>query len=211
MPEPKLKDPEEVEDEEEPADAADSEEETPTPEGGETTSDDDYEMAMADQGDIGDPDGFFDGVDADPETSGTTDASNFFDGTDSGSDGGSSDETKSSSPNELSPIAERANETVAKLGVFGLEDGPEKSKLEKEFLELSETVQFGTFTERTVIKHFDSDFSDIDPAWGMIGAALIIAAAVVYKRPDTDTKKIRSKVSGTLGNISLPMMNNDDD
>lgn len=168
----------------------------------EAPTEDEAEVAMTDVGEVGDPDGFFDGVDADPEgDENDTDAGDFFDGKES-----SSDDSQSSSPDEMLPIANRANATVAKLGVFGLDENEQKDDLHDEFLELAETVQFGTFTEKTVHKHFSEDL-DIDPVWGMVGASLILASAVVLKRPDVDTEEIKEKA----GSLPIPGFGGDDD
>lgn len=121
----------------------------------------------------------FDGVeDADPEETEVeeqeTDGSASLDG----------DET----------LAETINDGAARLAVIGLTDADfegnqTKNSLETELQETFEAFRLGYFGSRAAEKYVLSPSEDeIDPAWGLLGAAIMAAALTLMLRPDGDEK-----------------------
>ena len=106
-------------------------------------------------------------------------------------------------------LVEAINEGAARAGVVGLEDGDEKEDLEEEFTEVFETFKLGHFGALTFEEHIKQTDDDIDPVWGLVGAMLICAAVVVYKRPDGDDMIHNAKDS--LGNLNGLLGGNDSD
>lgn len=165
-----------------------------------SATDDEVDIAMATVDDVGDPDGYFDGVET--ETGGTTNDSPFDDIDDS------QDNNKSggqSSPDSIGDIAERGgmlasniNNGFARAAVIGIENEQEKQSLYQEFQETFSTFQLGYYGEQVVHEYLDPDMEDIHPVAGLVGAMLLCSAVVIYKRPDGDDliQTARHKVFG---------------
>lgn len=155
-------------------------------------TDEDVELAMATVDDVGDPDGYFDGVET--ETNDSTTESPFDDVDDStGSTGSGGGGNGGSSPSSIGDIAERGgmlasniNNGFARAAVIGIENHQEKDRLYQEFQETFATFQLGYYGEQVVHEYLDPDMEDIHPVAGLVGAMLLCTAVVIYKRPDSD-------------------------
>jgi len=134
-------------------------------------------------------------------------SSDLFTGTDDAkgdsSDDGESDDSSDDGDDaaELDALGERGesmeqaiNEGAARLGVIGIDGEDEKDDLETEFTEIFEAFRLGYFGSRFAEEYiFVSDDEEVDPAWGLLGAALTCAAVVVWLRPDGDEIADRAK------------------
>lgn len=157
----------------------------------------DVEMVQTDIETTGtDPDGFFDGVETDKDT-GEEAADSIFDGVegdDSGGGGGGGGDSAEAAETRSSGLAADINAGVARAAVIGLDDewttpnGEEKKKseLEDEFRETFEAFRLGHYASICAEEYLLMEAEDIHPVWGLLGASLICAAVIVYKRPDGD-------------------------
>lgn len=103
-------------------------------------------------------------------------------------------------------MEEAINDGAARLAVVGLDDDGEKEDLEDEFVEVFESFRLGYFGSRFMEEYvFTADDDEVDPVWGLFGAALCCTAIVVWMRPDGDEMVDRAKeaVEGIAGG-SLP-------
>lgn len=177
-----------------------------------TDEEEKVEMVQTDISTTGaDPDGFFDGVDTD--TGGGDTADSLFDGLDdddsSDSSDSSGDDSKEASETRSSGLASDINAGVARAAVINLddkwvtEDGTERKKtdLQKEFEETFEAFRLGHYASICAEEYLLMEAEDIHPVWGLIGAALICAAVIVYRRPDGD--QIVQKAKMKLGSTDL--------
>lgn len=166
----------------------------PEPSGGDAATDEeDVEMVQTDIEESGvDPDGFFDGVETDSGDDVEEAASSIFDGTDSSdSDTG---EVPEASDTRSGGLASDINNGVARAAVIGLDDewetpsGETRSKddLKQEFKETFEAFRLGHYGAICAEEYLLQDAEDIHPVWGLVGASLICAAVIVYRRPDGD-------------------------
>lgn len=190
----------------------DTDDETESPDEPDTTdadTDEDVEMVETDVASSGvDPGGFFDGV----ETDDTGDVGDdVFDGLDDGDD--SDDSSSSSSSGSATGsrkhgLAADINAGFSRAAVIGLDDtwetpdGGEKTKegLRQEFEETFEMFRLGHYGSICAQEYLQMD-EDIHPAWGLLGAALICSAVIVYKRPDGDDLLESTKLK--LGETNL--------
>lgn len=164
------------------------------------------EMVETSVGESGvDPDGFFDDVEKEATTG--DDVSQMFDGVDeSQSAGGSSSDSSPATMN----LADDINRGVARAAVIGLDDewetddGETQSKddLQTEFEETFEAFRLGHYAGICLEEYVLQDAEDIHPVWGLLGAALICSAVIVYRRPDGDQLIDETKLK--LGEASLP-------
>lgn len=163
-------------------------------------SDESVEIAETSVEETGqDPEGFFDDVDTD--TGSTVD--DPFDGLDEPEE----DESGSSSSSKSSKLAEDINRGMARAAVIGLDEEWEtddgetqkKTDLQTEFEETFSAFRFGHYASECAEEYLKVD-DDIHPAWGLLGAALICAAVVVYRRPDGD--KVIDTVKEKSGRFS---------
>lgn len=153
-----------------------------------------------------DPDGFFDGVETD--TSGDVVDDSLFDGVDDGDSGSSDDGPKEAAGTRSSGLAQDINAGVARAAVIGLDESWEtgsgekkKSDLESEFRETFEAFRLGHYASICAEEYLLMEAEDIHPVWGLIGAALICGAVIVFKRPDGDQLVDSAKMS--LGSVDL--------
>mgnify|MGYP006277893807 CR=1 FL=1 len=197
-------------------DSPDIEEDTEdAPEGGEqVVEDDDVEMVQTDIETTGtDPDGFFDGVETD-SGSGDDVADSLFDGLDDGDGGSDDEEPKEAAKTRSSGLAADINRGVARAAVIGLDDkwetadGEERKKndLKKEFEETFEAFRLGHYGSRVAEEYLLMEAEDIHPVWGLLGAALICAAVIVYRRPDGDQMVESAKMK--MGQTDLSKIKN---
>lgn len=169
------------------------------------------EVAHTDIGETGvDPDGFFDGVDTDPGGDDVSDSLfDGVDGDDSSGSGSTSSESSEASETRSSGLAADINAGMARAAVIGLddkwttEDGDERKKtdLQKEFEETFEAFRFGHYASICAEEYLLMEAEDIHPVWGLIGASLICAAVIVYRRPDGDQMVDKAKLK--LGKTDL--------
>lgn len=156
----------------------------------EETTDDEVEMVQTDVETTGaDPDGFFDDVETD--SGGDTVDNEMFDGLDDsdGSSGDGADDESRREPN--TSLADNINRGFARAAVIGLDDSWEteegdtkrKDDLREEFEETFEAFRLGHYGSICAEEYLQMD-DDVHPAWGLLGAALICSAVIVYKRPD---------------------------
>jgi len=213
MAEPATADPAEDSDTEEP-DAPES------PEGGEVVEDEEEEVEMV-QTDIEttgtDPDGFFDGVETD--TNSGDDAADIFDGMD-GEDDSGDEESAEAAETRSSGLADDINSGLARAAVIGLDDEWEtdtgtkkKDDLQTEFRETFEAFRLGHYGSICAEEYLLADAEDINPVWGLIGASLICAAVIVYRRPDGDqvVESAKLKLGQTdLGRLKDAVTEDDD-
>jgi hypothetical protein len=182
---------------------------TPEVDGGgeESNDDDEVEVASTSYDETGvDPDGYFDGVETDD---GGDDVAGLFDGTEDATD---DEESPDPASTKTSGLAGDINAGVARAAVIGLDDewttdsGEEQSKddLESEFKETFEAFRLGHYAQECAEEYLLVD-EDIHPVWGLIGASLICAAVIVYKRPDGD--QILDNAKTNLGDINVPKPN----
>lgn len=91
------------------------------------------------------------------------------------------------------------NDGAARLAVVGLDDSDD---LEEEFQEVFGAFRLGffgsQFTEEYILL---ADEEEIDPAWGLLGAAMCCMAVTLWMRPDGDEqlKRFQSGVSTVAG------------
>lgn len=170
----------------------------------------DVKMVQASVEDTGaDPDGFFDDVDTE---SGGGSGDNIFDGTDEAD----SDSSDSAAETRASGLAADINRGAARLSVIGLDDewqtdgGESKKKddLKDEFQETFEAFRLGHYGSVVVEEYLLIERDDIHPVWGLVGAMLICAAVVVYRRPDGDQLVDTGKQK--LGDVSLDDLRSED-
>jgi hypothetical protein len=208
----------------EPATAEAENDDTETPEepspDTDTDSDDDVDMVQTDIEETGvDPDGFFDGVDAETSRGGTDD-DDIFDGLDgdgSSTSSGGSDSQSTSRSSRSTSLASDINSGVARAAVIGLDDEWEtddgetkqKSDLEDEFRETFEAFRLGHYASICAEEYLKLDQDDINPVWGLLGASLICAAVIVYRRPDGDQLIDSAKLN--LGEMSLSDLTTSED
>lgn len=193
------------------AEPATAEPEGAAPEG---ADDSEVEMAVTSVEESGvDPDGYFDGVDESASTGDDVGAEMFDGMEDTDSDGG--DTESSPQPTITSGLASDINAGFARAAVIGLpdeweEDGEPQSKddLQTELQETFEAFRLGHYGQECAQKYLDIE-EDIHPAWGLLGASLICAAVVVYKRPDGD--ELIDDAKERVGGFSLPGRGGDDD
>lgn len=187
--------------EEKEADAGDAENEQPI-------EDPEVDMVQTDVGTTGtDPDGFFDGVETD--SGGDDAADSLFDGfDDAGGDGDAADEPTEAAETRDTGLAANINRGCARLAVVGLDDEWErngkthkKQALQTEFEEVFSAFRLGHYASITVEEYLLIEQDDIHPVWGLVGAMLICAAVVVYRRPDGDQMVDATKVK--LGQTDL--------
>lgn len=82
-------------------------------------------------------------------------------------------------------MEEAINEGAGRLGVLGLDDGDEKDDLEAELTEVFGAFRLGYFGSRFMEEYiFTDDEDEVDPMWGLFGAALCCVGVVVWMRPD---------------------------
>jgi hypothetical protein len=209
MPEPVTKD-----DNEDDPDTSDGSEESPD------ADEADVEMVQTDIEETGaDPDGFFDGVETDSNDDVSTD---MFEDVDSGGADSSDSPSPSGGSTPSTGLADDINNGVARLAVIGLDDEWEdddgeshsKTDLEDEFRETFEAFRLGHYGSICAEQYILSDAEDINPVWGLIGAALICSAVIVYKRPDggqmVDSAKLKLGQSG-LSNLSETLSTDTED
>jgi len=128
-------------------------------------------------------------------------ASDLFTGTedassDESADGGDDESDGGDDPDEdpLDALGERGesmegaiNDGAARLAVVGLDDGDEKEDLHDEFTEVFEAFRLGYFGSRFMEEYvFAADDEEVDPTWGLLGAAACCTALVIWMRPDGD-------------------------
>lgn len=90
-------------------------------------------------------------------------------------------------------LEDAINDGAARLAVLGLE-GDEQTELEDEFQEVFGAFRLGHFAALTTEEYVLSDREDeIDPAWGLLGSALVCGAVVMCMRPDGDEQIERMK------------------
>lgn len=166
--------------------------------------DDDVEMVETSVSETGaDPDGFFDDIEEDAGTA--TDPDDIFDGT----DGDEPDDDGGSFSNQTPSLATDINRGAARLACIGLdeewetESGETQSKddLQDEFQETFEAFRLGHYAGITIEEYLMVEADDIHPVWGLVGAMLICAAVVVYRRPDGD--QLIDDGKAKLGDFSL--------
>lgn len=171
---------------------------------GDSNEDDDVDIATTSVEETGaDPGGFFDDVETD---SGVTEEETIFDGTESGED---EDESPEPAQTKTAGLASDINAGVARAAVIGLDeewerdDGTVASKdsLQTEFEETFAAFRLGHYAEICAEEYLLADAEDIHPVWGLIGASLICAATIVYKRPDGD--QIVDKTKNHLGSTDI--------
>lgn len=204
----------------EPALDEDVEDEADPPESEESESDEseeaitDEQIVQTDIAETGtDPDGFFDGVEADAE--GATGSQGMFEGFDT-SDEEDDDEPPEVADTRSTGLAKDINRGCSRLAVIGLDDEWEtqdgtvqkKEDLRKEFQETFEAFRLGHYSERVIEEYLLIDKDDIHPVWGLVGAMLICAAVVVYRRPDGD--QIIESGKTRLGDFDLSDLRSDD-
>lgn len=108
-------------------------------------------------------------------------------------EGGSSTDYEAAS----GTISTAITEGSARLAVVGLEDD-EKDELQSEFEDVFQAFQLGHYAGSCADKYLLTDPNEnIDPAWGLLGSALVCSAVVLWMRPDGDEQIERLK--GTLG------------
>jgi len=103
-------------------------------------------------------------------------------------------------------MEEAINDGAARLAVVGLDDDDEKEGLQEEFTEVFEAFRLGYFGSRFFEEYvFTDDDDEVDPMWGLFGAALTCTAFIVWMRPDGDEMVAQAKdaVEGLIGG-SLP-------
>lgn len=177
------------------------------------------EYAVAEVDDVGDPDGFFDGVETDPGSD-DVDTSGFFDGEEAGSGpapGGDApgggpaaagdDSGGPSVPDIGGKLAGRINAGCARAAVIGMDEGEGKDSLRGEFEETFETFMLGHYSSEVAQEYLDADIDDINPVWGLVGAMLICACVVVWRRPDVDANKLAESTRKKVGSLKLPSRN----
>jgi hypothetical protein len=166
---------------------------------GEAT-DGDVEVAVAQVDDMDDPEGFFAGVDTAVSQSS---AAGMFGDDDGDDDGETEDDTTASAEDDarLASLSERINMGCARAAVIGLEEGPAKDSLKAEFQDTFETFGLGRYGAVCAEEYLEADVDDINPIWGLVGAMLICAAVVVWRRPDIDhtrfTDRAQQRWSGS--------------
>lgn len=174
-------------------------------------SEEDVEMVQTSVDESGvDPDGFFDDVEEQPDTSGSGD---IFDGVDGDDSGG--DESAEPAETRTSGLAQDINRGAARLSVVGLDDEWEtddgtrkKQDLQDEFEEVFEAFRLGHYGEIVTEEYLLAEAEDIHPVWGLCGAMLICAAVVMYRRPDGDQLVETGKMK--LGDFDLDAIRRDD-
>jgi hypothetical protein len=170
--------------------------------------DEDVEMVQTDIEETGtDPDGFFDGVETDTGGDDASDVGAIFDGVEEGED--ESHETPEAADTRSTGLASDINSGVARAAVIGLDDEWEtasgqtrtRDDLETEFRETFEAFRLGHYGAICAEEYLLQDAEDIHPVWGLVGASLICAAVIVYKRPDGDQVLESAKMK--LGSTDL--------
>lgn len=167
--------------------------EGPTPDSpDDEREDEDVEVVQTDIEETGaDPEGFFDDVDEGSGTSGD-DIGDIFDGVDDEDESGG--EAPEAAPTRSSGLSDDINSGVARAAVIGLDeewqtpsgDTRTKDDLETEFRETFEAFRLGHYGSIVAEEYLLEDADDIHPVWGLLGAAIISAAVIVYRRPDGD-------------------------
>lgn len=165
-------------------------------------SDEDVEVVQTNVEESGvDPDGFFDDIEESVENE---QVGSPFDGVDEAE--GSDDEDVEAASTNTSGLADDINSGVARAAVIGLDDEwatetgqtKKKSDLESEFKETFEAFRLGHYGKICAEEYLLVE-EDIHPAWGLLGAALICSAVIVYKRPDGD--EVIDSVQDKIGNV----------
>lgn len=99
-------------------------------------------------------------------------------------------------------LEEAINDGAARLAVVGLEDPDD---LEEEFQEVFAAFRLGFFGSRFTEEYILlSDDEEIDPAWGLLGAAMCCMAVTLWMRPDGDEqmRRFQSAMSTIAGGAS---------
>lgn len=85
------------------------------------------------------------------------------------------------------------NDGAARMAVVGLDDD-EKEGLEDEMRDVFEAFRLGYFGAEFFEEYvMVGDEEQVDPAWGLAGAAFCCAAVCLWMRPDGDEQMIRMK------------------
>ncbi|AGC65541.1 hypothetical protein K745_gp16 [Haloarcula hispanica virus PH1] len=98
-------------------------------------------------------------------------------------------------------MEEAINDGAARLAVVGLDDEDDKDGLQEEFTEVFEAFRLGYFGSRFFEEYVFTDDDEVDPMWGLFGAALTCTAFIVWMRPDGDemVQQAREAVEGLIG------------
>lgn len=115
-----------------------------------------------------------------------------------------SDDDESSGTDTDATFEEAINEGFARFAVIGLDDGKEKSSLEDEFQEVFEAAQLGHFGNEFAQEYiFVDEDDDIDPAFGFMGAMMLCAVIVLWRRPDGEeiANNARDSAGSVLGGL----------
>jgi hypothetical protein len=176
--------------------------------GGSDNTDEDVEVAQTSVSESGaDPEGYFDDIDESAGVDGGSEAFSFDDD-DEGSDSESSSSSGSASPQ----LANSINQGVARAAVIGLDDEWEtdsgsmtKDELQTEFEETFEAFRLGHYASEVAEEYLLVE-EDIHPAWGLLGASLVCAAVIVYRRPDGDefVQEAKNRLGSIPGEITMP-------
>jgi hypothetical protein len=100
------------------------------------------------------------------------------------------------------------NEGAARFACVGLQEEDfaesdlDKDSLEEEFCQTFEAFRLGYFGSRALDQYIlTPDDEEIDPAWGLLGSAILAAAMALWMRPDGDEQmdRIQEKLSSIGG------------
>lgn len=179
------------------------------------TDDGDVEVAQTDVSETGhDPDGLFDDIDT--SSSG---GDSMFDGVDGDDSNGTDDDSSEAASTRSTGLAADINRGAARAGVIGLDDEWEtpsgetrtKDELRTEFEETFEAFRLGHYGSEVIEEYLLVETDDIHPVWGLVGAMLICAAVIVFRRPDGDQLIDSTKMKiGQIDVSNLTDRNEDD-
>lgn len=167
------------------------------------------EMVKTDVAESGvDPEGVFDGIEEGASASSDDIAESIFDGEEDAEED-SDDDSPEAASTRSSGVAGDINNGAARLAVVGLPDewedanGEEQTKdgLQTEFEEVFEAFRLGHYGSEVVEEYLLVETDDIHPVWGLVGAMLICAAVVIYRRPDGD--QVVDSTKNRLGQFDL--------
>lgn len=125
----------------------------------------------------------------------------LFDGVEEASTDGSDDADSTGIGNKAESLESTINQGAARAAVIGLDDSV-ADDLETEFQETFEAFRLGFFGAEFAEEYvFVEDGDEIDPAWGLLGSALLCMSLVVWMRPDGDqaVDRAKSAVSNLTG------------
>lgn len=166
---------------------------------------DDVDVATTTVADSGaDPEGYFDDID---ESAGENDVTDPFEGTD---DPEGEEEIPTGDDPLADGLSDDINRGLARAAVIGLDDEWEvdggetkqKTDLQDEFEETFEAFRLGHYAEICAAEYLLVE-DDVHPAFGLLGASLICAAVIIWKRPDGDKVLDQAPGMGSLPDTAI--------